>query len=157
VVVSSTSDSAPLQYRPYSGCALAEYFMYEEGKDAVRVDDLSKQATAYRQMSWCRRRAARHTRATSSCAQPVARRAAEISMTQEDQVDFASRCPAVRSRPCRSSKRRPVTSRHIPTNVISITDRQIFLTTDLFFANVRPAVDVGISVSRVAAMRRSRR
>src|ERR687885_563647 len=109
IVVATASDPAPMQYiAPYSGCAMAEYFMYHEGKPTLVIyDDLSKQAAAYRQLSLVLRR-------------PPGREAYPGDV-----------------------------SAYIPTNVISITDGQIFLEADLFFSGVRPAINAGISVSRV--------
>jgi F-type H+-transporting ATPase subunit alpha len=156
VVVSSASDSAPLQFlAPYSGCALAEYFMYEEGKPTLCVyDDLSKQATAYRQMSLVLRRPPGREAYPGDVFYVHSRlleRAAKISTDPEKtRVDPRIKVPggSLTALPIIETQAGDV-SAYIPTNVISITDGQIFLTTDLFFANVRPAVDVGISVSRV--------
>ena len=156
VVVSSASDSAPLQFlAPYSGCALAEYFMYEEGKATLCVyDDLSKQATAYRQMSLVLRRPPGREAYPGDVFYVHSRlleRAAKISTDPEKtKVDSRIKVPggSLTALPIIETQAGDV-SAYIPTNVISITDGQIFLTTDLFFANVRPAVDVGISVSRV--------
>ena len=156
VVISSASDSAPLQFlAPYSGCALAEYFMYEEGKPTLCVyDDLSKQATAYRQMSLVLRRPPGREAYPGDVFYVHSRlleRAAKISTDPEKtKVDARIKVPggSLTALPIIETQAGDV-SAYIPTNVISITDGQIFLTTDLFFANVRPAVDVGISVSRV--------
>ncbi|MCC7131750.1 MAG: F0F1 ATP synthase subunit alpha [Gemmatimonadales bacterium] len=156
VVVASASDPAPLQYiAPYSGCAIAEYFMYEEGKPTLCVyDDLSKQAAAYRQLSLILRRPPGREAYPGDVFYLHSRlleRAAKIS-EDPNVVKLDSRI----KKPGGSLTALPVietqagdVSAYIPTNVISITDGQIFLTTDLFFSNVRPAVDAGISVSRV--------
>jgi len=156
VVVASASDPAPLQFiAPYAGCAIAEYFMYEEGKAALCVyDDLSKQAAAYRQMSLILRRPPGREAYPGDVFYLHSRlleRAAKIS----NDPDVARLDPRIR-KPGGSLTALPIietqagdVSAYIPTNVISITDGQIFLQTDLFYANVRPAVDVGISVSRV--------
>jgi len=128
VVVSSASEPAPMQYiAPYAGCSMAEYFMYDEKKATLCVyDDLSKQAAAYRQLSLVLRR--------------LLERAAKLS----DEMGGGS----LTALPIIETQAGDV-SAYIPTNVISITDGQIFLETDLFYSNVRPAVNAGISVSRV--------
>jgi F-type H+-transporting ATPase subunit alpha len=156
VVVASASDPAPLQYiAPYSGCAIAEHFMYEEGKATLCVyDDLSKQAAAYRQLSLILRRPPGREAYPGDVFYLHSRlleRAAKIS-EDPNVVKLDSRI----KQPGGSLTALPIietqagdVSAYIPTNVISITDGQIFLTTDLFYSNVRPAVDAGISVSRV--------
>jgi F-type H+/Na+-transporting ATPase subunit alpha len=156
VVVASASDPAPLQYiAPYTGCALAEYFMYEEGKATLCVyDDLSKQAAAYRQLSLILRRPPGREAYPGDVFYLHSRlleRAAKIN----ENADVVKLDPRIR-KPGGSLTALPIVetqagdvSAYIPTNVISITDGQIFLTTDLFYSNVRPAVDAGISVSRV--------
>jgi len=156
VVVASASEPAPLQYiAPYTGCAIAEYFMYEEGKATLCVyDDLSKQAAAYRQMSLVLRRPPGREAYPGDVFYLHSRlleRAAKIS-ENADVVKLDARI----KKPGGSLTALPIietqagdVSAYIPTNVISITDGQIFLTTDLFYANIRPAVDAGISVSRV--------
>ncbi len=211
VVVASAADPAPLQYiAPYAGCAMAEYFMYEQGRDTLCVyDDLSKQAAAYRQLSLLLRRPpgreaypgdifychSRSARAVGEAGRalghrrrrrPTARRpTTRLGRQQGDEADRATRAgrrgqglrragrewrarpgearpqassPAPRSPRC-SARGGSLTalpiietlegevSAYIPTNVISITDGQIYLQPDLFYAGVRPAVDVGISVS----------
>src|SRR3954464_9735282 len=156
VVVASASEPAPLQYiAPYSGCALAEYFMYEEGRATLCVyDDLSKQAAAYRQLSLILRRPPGREAYPGDVFYLHSRlleRAAKIA-DHGDVVKLDDRI----KKPNGSLTALPIietqagdVSAYIPTNVISITDGQIFLTTDLFYSNVRPAVDAGISVSRV--------
>ena len=156
VVVSSASEPAPLQFiAPYAGCAMAEYFMYEEGRATLCVyDDLSKQAAAYRQMSLILRRPPGREAYPGDVFYLHSRlleRAAKIS-ENADTVKHDTRI----KKPGGSLTALPIietqagdVSAYIPTNVISITDGQIFLTTDLFYSNVRPAVDAGISVSRV--------
>ncbi|MFZ5624043.1 MAG: F0F1 ATP synthase subunit alpha [Gemmatimonadota bacterium] len=156
VVTASAADPAPLQYlAPYAGCAMAEYFMYEEGKATLCVyDDLSKQAVAYRQMSLILRRPPGREAYPGDVFYIHSRlleRAAKISTDPEKtKVDPRIKVPggSLTALPIIETQAGDV-SAYIPTNVISITDGQIFLTTDLFFSNVRPAVDVGISVSRV--------
>ncbi len=157
IVVSATaSDPAPLQFiAPYSGCALAEHFMYESGAATLCVyDDLSKQAAAYRQMSLILRRPPGREAYPGDVFYLHSRlleRAAKIS----EAPDVVEADPRIKA-PGGSLTALPIietqagdVSAYIPTNVISITDGQIFLTTDLFYSNVRPAVDAGISVSRV--------
>ncbi len=156
VVVASASDPAPLQFiAPYAGCAIAEYFMYEEGKATLCVyDDLSKQAAAYRQLSLILRRPPGREAYPGDVFYLHSRlleRAAKIN----ENADIAKLDPRIK-KPGGSLTALPIietqagdVSAYIPTNVISITDGQIFLTTDLFYSNVRPAVDAGISVSRV--------
>jgi F-type H+-transporting ATPase subunit alpha len=156
IVAASASEPAPLQFiAPYTGCAIAEHFMYEEGKATLCVfDDLSKQATAYRQMSLILRRPPGREAYPGDVFYLHSRlleRAAKIS---EDPAAI-KQDPRIK-KPGGSLTALPIietqggdVSAYIPTNVISITDGQIFLTTDLFYSNVRPAVDAGISVSRV--------
>jgi F-type H+-transporting ATPase subunit alpha len=156
VVVASASEPAPLQYiAPYAGCAMAEHFMYEEGKATLCVyDDLSKQAAAYRQLSLILRRPPGREAYPGDVFYLHSRlleRAAKIS----EDAELAKLDPRVK-KPGGSLTALPVietqagdVSAYIPTNVISITDGQIYLTTELFYSNVRPAVDPGISVSRV--------
>jgi F-type H+-transporting ATPase subunit alpha len=156
VVVATASEPAPLQYiAPYAGCAIAEYFMYEEGRATLCVyDDLSKQAAAYRQLSLILRRPPGREAYPGDVFYLHSRlleRAAKIS-EDPNVVKLDSRI----KKPGGSLTALPIietqagdVSAYIPTNVISITDGQIFLTTDLFYSNVRPAVDAGISVSRV--------
>jgi F-type H+/Na+-transporting ATPase subunit alpha len=155
-VIASASDPAPLQYiAPYSGCAIAEYFMYEEGRATLCVyDDLSKQAAAYRQLSLILRRPPGREAYPGDVFYLHSRlleRAAKINEDPEA-VKYDPRIKksggSLTALPIIETQAGDV-SAYIPTNVISITDGQIFLTTDLFFANVRPAVDAGISVSRV--------
>ena len=156
VVVASAADPAPLQYiAPYSGCTLAEHFMYEEGRATLCVyDDLSKQAAAYRQLSLVLRRPPGREAYPGDVFYLHSRlleRAAKIS---EDPA-LIKQDPRIK-KPGGSLTALPIietqagdVSAYIPTNVISITDGQIFLDTDLFYSNVRPAINVGISVSRV--------
>ena len=156
VVIASASDPAPLQYiAPYSGCAIAEHFMYADGRPTLCVyDDLSKQAAAYRQLSLILRRPPGREAYPGDVFYLHSRlleRAAKIS-EDPNVVKLDSRI----KKPGGSLTALPIietqagdVSAYIPTNVISITDGQIFLTTDLFYSNVRPAVDAGISVSRV--------
>ncbi len=144
IVVASAADPAALQYlAPYSGCAMGEYFL-ENGKDALIVyDDLSRHAWAYRQVSLLMRR-------------PPGREAypGDVFYLHSRLLERASRLSEARGGGSLTAL--PIietllgdVSAYIPTNVISITDGQIFLETDLFNAGQRPAINVGISVSRV--------
>lgn len=145
IVVSATaSDVAPLQYiAPYAGCAMAEEFMYE-GKDVLIIyDDLSKHAVAYRAMSLLLRRPPGREAYPGDVFYLHSRlleRAAKLS----DKLGGGS----ITALPIIETQAGDV-SAYIPTNVISITDGQIFLEGELFFSGQRPAINVGISVSRV--------
>ena len=144
VVSASASDEAPLQYiAPYSGCAMGEHFR-DNGKDALIIyDDLSKQAVAYRQMSLVLRR-------------PPGREAfpGDVFYLHSRLLERASKLSkdlgggSLTALPIIETQEGDV-SAYIPTNVISITDGQIYLEKNLFNSGVRPAIDVGISVSRV--------
>jgi F-type H+/Na+-transporting ATPase subunit alpha len=201
VVVCSSADPAPLQYiAPYAGCAMAEYFMYEQGRDTLCVyDDLTKQAAAYRQLSLLMRRPPgreaypgdifyAHSRLLERSAKTAERWVIVPGNADDKQVtdDWSvirkpDNSPVVFIGPLEKEHAHkkelpkypghklakvvgtggsltalPIietlegeVSAYIPTNVISITDGQIYLQPDLFFAGVRPAIDVGISVSRV--------
>ncbi len=154
VVSASASDPAPMQYlAPYSGCAMGEEFM-ENGKDCLIVyDDLSKHAWAYRQVSLLLRR-------------PPGREAypGDVFYLHSRLLERSAKLAAqygggsLTALPVIETQANDV-SAYIPTNVISITDGQIFLEADLFNAGIRPAINVGISVSRVggAASRRALR
>jgi len=195
IVVSSTADTpAPLQFlAPYSGCAMAEYFMYEKFQDTLCVyDDLTKQATAYRQLSLLLRRPPGreafpgdvfylHSRLLERAARMATRYViADKNLKQADEgvngkiywpyqkeiaehdlqalpnaaslgvVKYTKSGGSLTALPIVETQGGEV-SAYIPTNVISITDGQIYLVPDLFFSGVRPAVDVGISVSRVGS------
>ncbi len=144
VVSASASDSATLQYvAPYAGCALGEYFMYK-GKDVLIVyDDLSKHAIAYRALSLLLERSPGREAYPGDVFYLHSRlleRSAHLS--QERGGGSMTALPIVETQA-------GDVSAYIPTNIISITDGQIFLETDLFFAGQRPAVNVGLSVSRV--------
>ncbi len=155
VVVASASDPAPMQYiAPYTGCAMAEYFMYHEGKATLCIyDDLSKQAAAYRQLSLVLRRPPGREAFPGDVFYLHSRLLERAAKLREDGDVVDNK---MIFKPGGSLTALPIietqagdVSAYIPTNVISITDGQIFLETDLFFANVRPAINVGISVSRV--------
>src|SRR5438270_295391 len=201
VVVASAADPAPLQYiAPYAGCAMAEYYMYEQGRDTLCVyDDLTKQAAAYRQLSLLMRRPPgreaypgdvfyAHSRLLERSAKlaerwvivpgdadgnkvtddwsvlrkPDGSATVYIGPLEKEHAEkhelpkypghkvakvFGSG-GSLTALPIIETLEGEV-SAYIPTNVISITDGQIYLQPDLFFAGVRPAIDVGISVSRV--------
>jgi F-type H+/Na+-transporting ATPase subunit alpha len=207
VVVASAADPAPLQYiAPYAGCAMAEYYMYDQGRDTLCVyDDLTKQAAAYRQLSLLVRRPPGreaypgdifycHSRLLERSAKLAERwvivpQDADAAKVADDwgvnNTEGGKRAPGEKGKVyigpldkehaekhdlknfpgCKLTKvagtggsltALPIietlegeVSAYIPTNVISITDGQIYLQPDLFYAGVRPAIDVGISVSRV--------
>ncbi len=194
VVTAGASDPAPLQYiAPYAGCAMAEYFMYEEGRATLCVyDDLSKQAQAYRQLSLLLRRPPgreaypgdvfylHRRRLERSCklaelkiiapkdAPPDTKDGVngKIYKGGQDLNELQADFEALSDKDQHEIRKVPGSggsltalpvietlegevAAYIPTNVISITDGQIYLEPDLFFAGVRPAVNVGISVSRV--------
>lgn len=144
IVAATSSDPAPLQYlAPYAGCAIAEYFM-EKGKDVLVVyDDLSKHAWAYREMSLLLNR-------------PSGREAypGDVFYLHSRLLERACRLNkkhgggSITALPIVETQAGDV-SAYIPTNIISITDGQIYLESDLFYSGIRPAVNVGLSVSRV--------
>ena len=144
VVTASASEPAPLLYlAPYAGCAMGEYFMYKGEHVLVIYDDLSKQAAAYRELSLLLRRPPGREAYPGDVFYLHSRlleRAAKLS----DELGGGS----LTALPFIETQASDV-SAYIPTNVISITDGQIFLESDLFFAGQRPAINVGISVSRV--------
>src|SRR6184192_3816896 len=145
VVVASAAEPAPMLYiAPFAGCAMAEYFMYDEKQATLCVyDDLSKQAAAYRQLSLVLRR-------------PPGREAypGDVFYLHSRLLERAAKLAnemgagSLTALPIIETQAGDV-SAYIPTNVISITDGQIFLETDMFYSNVRPAINPGISVSRV--------
>lgn len=145
IVLASASDSAPLQYlAPYAGTTMAEYFMYEKNQAGLCVyDDLSKQANAYRQMSLLLRRPPGRE-AFPGDVFYLHSRLLERSVKLSDKYGAGS----LTALPIIETQEGEV-SAYIPTNVISITDGQIYLQPGLFASGQRPAVDVGISVSRV--------
>ena len=144
VVVAGASSPAPLQYiAPYAGTAMAEYFMYNGHHALIVYDDLSKQAVAYRQLSSLMRRPPGREAYPGDvfyCHSRLLERSAKLS----DDLGGGS----LTSLPIVETQEGEV-SAYIPTNVISITDGQIYLQPDLFFRGQRPAMNVGISVSRV--------
>ena len=145
IVTASASDPAPLRYlAPYAGCAIGEHFMYENDGDVLVVyDDLSKHAEAYRAMSLLLRR-------------PPGREAypGDVFYLHSRLLERAAKLNdnegggSLTALPIIETKAGDV-SAYIPTNVISITDGQIYLESELFYSGVRPAINVGISVSRV--------
>lgn len=145
VVFAGASDPAPMQYiAPYAGCAMAEYFMYDKKAHTLCIyDDLSKQAQAYRQLSLLLRRPPGRE-AYPGDVFYLHSRLLERAVKLNDELGGGS----LTALPIIETQAGDV-SAYIPTNVISITDGQIYLQPDLFFAGVRPAVNVGISVSRV--------
>jgi len=144
IVAAMASDSAPLQYiTPYSGTAIAEYFLHQ-GKDVLIIyDDLSKHAVAYRALSLLLERSPGRE-AYPGDVFYLHSRLLERSSRLSDECGGGS----ITALPIIETQAGDV-SAYIPTNVISITDGQIFLESDLFFAGMRPAVNVGLSVSRV--------
>ena len=155
VVVAAASDPAPMQYiAPYSGCAMAEYFMYNEGRPTLCVyDDLSKQAAAYRQLSLVLRRPPGREAYPGDVFYLHSRLLERAAKLREDTGIVDNKTifkpgGSLTALPIIETQAGDV-SAYIPTNVISITDGQIFLESDLFFAGTRPAINVGISVSRV--------
>jgi F-type H+-transporting ATPase subunit alpha len=144
VIVSSASSPAPLQYvAPYAGTAMAEHYMYNGQHALIVYDDLSKQATAYRQLSLLMRRPPGREAYPGDVFYAHSR-LLERSAKLSDALGAGS----LTSLPIIETLEGEV-SAYIPTNVISITDGQIYLQPDLFFAGIRPAMNAGISVSRV--------
>ncbi|MBX5483457.1 MAG: F0F1 ATP synthase subunit alpha [Myxococcaceae bacterium] len=146
VVAANASEPAPLQFfAPYAGCAMGEYFRDNKMHALIVYDDLSKQAVAYRQMSLLLRRPPGREAYPGDVFYIHSRlleRAAKLS--DEEGAGSLTALPIIETQA-------GDVSAYIPTNVISITDGQIFLETDLFFAGVRPAINVGLSVSRVGS------
>jgi|TARA_R110002072_G_scaffold160354_2_gene311539 F-type H+-transporting ATPase subunit alpha len=144
VIAAGASSPAPMQYvAPYAGTAMAEHFMFNGGHALVVYDDLSKQATAYRQMSLLMRRPPGREAYPGDvfyCHSRLLERSSKLS----DELGGGS----ITSLPIIETLEGEV-SAYIPTNVISITDGQIYVQPDLFFSGVRPAMNPGISVSRV--------
>lgn len=146
VIAATASEAAPLQFlAPYSGCAIGEYFR-DNGKHALIIyDDLSKQAVAYRQMSLLLRRPPGREAYPGDVFYLHSRlleRAAKMNETHG--AGSLTALPVIETQA-------GDVSAYIPTNVISITDGQIFLETELFYKGIRPAINVGLSVSRVGS------
>ena len=146
VVAATASDAAPLQFlAPYSGCAIGEYFRDNAKHALIIYDDLSKQAVAYRQMSLLLRRPPGREAYPGDVFYLHSRlleRAAKMNETHG--------AGSLTALPIIETQAGDV-SAYIPTNVISITDGQIFLETELFYKGIRPAINVGLSVSRVGS------
>jgi F-type H+/Na+-transporting ATPase subunit alpha len=144
VVVASAADPAPMQYiAPYAGCAMAEYFMWKGEATLCVYDDLSKQAAAYRQLSLLLRRPPGREAYPGDVFYLHSRLLERaVKLSKDKGAGSLTALPIVETQ-------EGEVSAYIPTNVISITDGQIYLEPDLFFAGVRPAINVGISVSRV--------
>ena len=155
IVAASASDSATMQYiAPYAGCAMGEYFR-DRGEDALIVyDDLSKQAVAYRQISLLLRRPPGREAYPGDVFYLHSRLLERAARVNEDYVAkftngaVTGKTGSLTALPVIETQAGDV-SAFVPTNVISITDGQIFLETDLFNAGIRPAINAGISVSRV--------
>lgn len=146
IVAATASDPAPLQFlAPYSGCAMAEYFRDNGMHSLIIYDDLSKQSVAYRQMSLLLRRPPGRE-AFPGDVFYLHSRLLERAAKMSDDVGAGS----MTALPVVETQGGDV-SAYIPTNVISITDGQIFLETELFFKGIRPAINVGLSVSRVGS------
>ena len=146
IVAATASDPAPLQFlAPYSGCAMGEYFRDNKMHALIVYDDLSKQAVAYRQMSLLLRRPPGREAFPGDVFYLHSRlleRAAKMS--DESGAGSLTALPVIETQA-------GDVSAYIPTNVISITDGQIFLETELFYKGIRPAINVGLSVSRVGS------
>ena len=155
VVVASASDSAAMQYiAPYSGCTMGEYFR-DRGQDALIIyDDLTKQAWAYRQISLLLRRPPGREAYPGDVFYLHSRLLERAARVNEEYVEkftkgaVKGKTGSLTALPVIETQAGDVTA-FVPTNVISITDGQIFLETDLFNAGIRPAINAGISVSRV--------
>jgi len=146
VIAATASDAAPLQFlAPFAGCAMGEYFR-DNGKHAlIAYDDLSKQAVAYRQMSLLLRRPPGREAYPGDVFYLHSR-----LLERAAKLNEANGGGSLTALPVIETQANDV-SAYIPTNVISITDGQIFLETELFFQGIRPAVNVGLSVSRVGS------
>jgi len=146
VVAATASEPAPLQFiAPYAGCAMGEYFR-DNGMHALMIyDDLSKQAVAYRQMSLLLRRPPGREAYPGDVFYLHSRLLERAAKMNEDHgLGSLTALPIIETQA-------GDVSAYIPTNVISITDGQIFLETDLFYRGIRPAINVGLSVSRVGS------
>jgi F-type H+-transporting ATPase subunit alpha len=165
IVAATASDPAPLQFlAPYSGCAIAEWWCHRNAHALVIYDDLSKQAVAYRQMSLLLRRPPGREAYPGDVFYLHSRlleRAAKLRFVQDSEDDFSYPLllelgltkrsgGSITALPIIETQAGDV-SAYIPTNVISITDGQIFLEAELFYKGVRPAINVGLSVSRVGS------
>ena len=146
VIAATASDAAPMQYiAPFTGCAMGEYFRDNGMHAVIGYDDLSKQAVAYRQMSLLLRRPPGREAYPGDVFYLHSRLLERAAKLNED-----NGLGSLTALPVIETQANDV-SAYIPTNVISITDGQIFLETDLFYQGIRPAVNVGLSVSRVGS------
>jgi F-type H+/Na+-transporting ATPase subunit alpha len=146
VVAATASDPAPMQFlAPFSGCAMGEYFRDNSMHAVIGYDDLSKQAVAYRQMSLLLRRPPGREAYPGDVFYLHSRLLERAAKLNDDNGNGS-----LTALPVIETQANDV-SAYIPTNVISITDGQIFLETDLFYQGIRPAVNVGLSVSRVGS------
>ena len=146
VVAATASDPAPMQYlAPYAGCAMGEYFRDNSMHALIAYDDLSKQAVAYRQMSLLLRRPPGREAYPGDVFYLHSRLLERAAKMSDDKG-----AGSLTALPVIETQAGDVAA-YIPTNVISITDGQIFLETELFFKGIRPAVNVGLSVSRVGS------
>src|SRR3984885_12138461 len=146
IVAATASEAAPLQFlAPYTGCVIGEYFRDNNKHALIIYDDLSKQAVAYRQMSLLLRRPPGREAYPGDIFYLHSRLLERAAKLNED-----NGAGSLTALPIIETQANDV-SAYIPTNVISITDGQIFLETDLFYQGIRPAVNVGISVSRVGS------
>ncbi len=146
VVAATASDPAPLQYlAPFAGCTMGEYFRDNGMHALIAYDDLSKQAVAYRQMSLLLRRPPGREAYPGDVFYLHSR-----LLERAAKLNDANGAGSLTALPVIETQANDV-SAYIPTNVISITDGQIFLETDLFYQGIRPAVNVGLSVSRVGS------
>jgi F-type H+-transporting ATPase subunit alpha len=146
IIAATASDPAPMQFlAPFSGCTMGEYFR-DNGMHAVIIyDDLSKQAVSYRQMSLLLRRPPGREAYPGDVFYLHSR-----LLERAAKMNDANKAGSLTALPIIETQANDV-SAYIPTNVISITDGQIFLETDLFYQGIRPAVNVGLSVSRVGS------
>ncbi|MEM9989478.1 MAG: F0F1 ATP synthase subunit alpha, partial [Pseudomonadota bacterium] len=146
VVAATASEPAPLQFlAPFAGCAMGEYFRDNGMHSVIVYDDLSKQAVAYRQMSLLLRRPPGREAYPGDVFYLHSRLLERAAKLNEDHgLGSLTALPVIETQA-------NDVSAYIPTNVISITDGQIFLETDLFYQGIRPAVNVGLSVSRVGS------
>jgi F-type H+-transporting ATPase subunit alpha len=146
IVAATASEPAPLQFlAPFSGCAMGEYFRDNGMHAMIAYDDLSKQAVAYRQMSLLLRRPPGREAYPGDVFYLHSR-----LLERAAKMNDANGNGSLTALPVIETQANDV-SAYIPTNVISITDGQIFLETDLFYQGIRPAVNVGLSVSRVGS------
>ena len=146
IIAATASDPAPMQYlAPFTGCAMGEYFRDNSMHALIGYDDLSKQAVSYRQMSLLLRRPPGREAYPGDVFYLHSRLLERSAKLNED-----NGAGSLTALPVIETQGNDV-SAFIPTNVISITDGQIFLETDLFFQGIRPAVNVGLSVSRVGS------